>query len=33
MPLGELIPAASEASAFEIVFEGKVRIGKITLKR
>jgi acetyl-CoA decarbonylase/synthase complex subunit beta len=33
MPLEELKLTAGETAAFEIVFEGKIKIGKITLKR
>jgi CO dehydrogenase/acetyl-CoA synthase beta subunit len=33
MPLGELTPRAAETAALEIVFEGKIKIRKITLKR
>ena len=33
VPLTDLIPTAGEAEPFEIVFEGKIKIGKITLKR
>jgi len=33
MPLGELIQTAGETAAFEIIFEGKIKINKITLKR
>jgi acetyl-CoA decarbonylase/synthase complex subunit beta len=33
MPLGELIQTAGETAAFEIIFEGKIKISKITLKR
>jgi acetyl-CoA decarbonylase/synthase complex subunit beta len=33
IPLEELKLTAGETAAFEIVFEGKIKIGKITLKR
>jgi len=32
-PMEELVLAAGETAAFEITFEGKIKIGKITLRR